>query len=68
MGFFADAGPLHIFVSNHVRGALLMMLPLAVLHKRCCAVLCCAVLQLIQDDWEFNANGEPCYEVGMHDA
>jgi hypothetical protein len=69
MGFFADAGPLHIFVSNHVRWAFLRPACCAVPHKRCRVVP-----QLIQDDWEFNANGAPCYEVGtmhacmMHDA
>jgi hypothetical protein len=58
MGFFAEAGPLQVFVSSYVRRVAAALLLLAATRLR---LTRCASAQLIPEDLSFQAIDEPCY-------
>jgi hypothetical protein len=64
MGFFAEAGPLQVFVSNYVRSPAMPRpaQPHAVFAPKLPRLTRCAsAAQLIPEDMSFQAIDEPCY-------
>ena len=62
MGFFAEAGPVQIFVSNHVSTKFMFFYTINSSYSKwysICSPFVCA--QLIPDDMEFQSGDVPCY-------